>query len=58
MMMFMPLVMGYMFYYQSAGLVLYWLTSGVVGIVTQWLLNRGAPPPAVVVASPPQKKKK
>ena len=58
MMMFMPLVMGYMFYYQSAGLVLYWLTSGLVGIVTQWLLNRGAPPPAVVVASPPQKKKK
>jgi YidC/Oxa1 family membrane protein insertase len=58
MMLFMPLVMGYMFYYQSAGLVLYWLTGGVVGIALQWLLNRGAPPQAVVVPSPPQKKKK
>jgi YidC/Oxa1 family membrane protein insertase len=58
MMMFMPLVMGYMFYYQSAGLVLYWLTGGIVGIALQWLLNRGTPAPALVVPSPPQKKKK
>jgi len=58
MMMFMPLVMGYMFYYQSAGLVLYWLTGGVVGIALQWLLNRGTPAPEVIVPSPPQKKKK
>ena len=58
MMMFMPLVMGYMFYYQSAGLVLYWLTGGIVGIALQWLLNRGTPAPALVVPSPPVKKKK
>jgi len=58
MMLFMPLVLGYMFYYQSAGLVLYWLTGGLVGIAQQWLLNRGTPPQAVVVPSPPQKKKK
>jgi len=58
MMMFMPLVLGYMFYYQSAGLVLYWLTGGLVGIAQQWLLNRGTPAPAVVVPSPPPKKKK
>ena len=58
MMLFMPLVLGYMFYYQSAGLVLYWLTGGLVGIAQQWLLNRGTPAPAVVVQSPPQKKKK
>ena len=58
MMMFMPLVMGYMFYYQSAGLVLYWLTGGLVGIAQQWLLNRGTPAPAVTVISPPPKKKK
>jgi YidC/Oxa1 family membrane protein insertase len=58
MMMFMPLVLGYMFYYQSAGLVLYWLTGGLVGIAQQWLLNRGTPAPAVVAPSPPQKKKK
>jgi YidC/Oxa1 family membrane protein insertase len=58
MMLFMPLVLGYMFYYQSAGLVLYWLTGGLVGIAQQWLLNRGTPAPAVVVQGPPQKKKK
>jgi YidC/Oxa1 family membrane protein insertase len=58
MMMFMPLVLGYMFYYQSAGLVLYWLTGGLVGIAQQWLLNRGTPTPAVTVISPPPKKKK
>jgi YidC/Oxa1 family membrane protein insertase len=58
MMMFMPLVLGYMFYYQSAGLVLYWLTGGLVGIAQQWLLNRGTPAPAVVAPSPPQKKKR
>ena len=58
MMLFMPLVLGYMFYYQSAGLVLYWLTGGLVGVAQQWLLNRGTPTPALVVPSPPQKKKK
>jgi len=58
MMMFMPLVLGYMFYYQSAGLVLYWLTGGLVGIAQQWLLNRGTPAPEVIVPSPAVKKKK
>ena len=58
MMLFMPLVLGFMFYGQSSGLVLYWLTGGLVGIAQQWLLNRGTPAPAVVVQSPPQKKKK
>lgn len=57
MMLFMPLVLGYMFYYQSAGLVLYWLTGGLVGIAQQWLLNRGTPAPAVTAPSPPQKKR-
>jgi YidC/Oxa1 family membrane protein insertase len=58
MMLFMPLVLGYMFYYQSAGLVLYYMTGGLVGIAQQWLLNRGTPPPAVAVVNPPGKKKK
>ena len=58
MMLFMPLVLGYMFYYQSAGLVLYYMTGGLVGIAQQWLLNRGTPPVAAVVPSPPGKKKK
>ena len=47
MMMFMPLMFGYMFYFASAGLVLYWLTGNVVGIVQQWLLNKTMPAPAV-----------
>ena len=43
MMMFMPLMLGFMFYFASAGLVLYWLTSNVVGIVQQWFLNKSMP---------------
>ncbi len=46
MMMVMPLMFGYMFYFASAGLVLYWLTSNVVSVVQQWVLNRISPPPA------------
>jgi YidC/Oxa1 family membrane protein insertase len=45
MMMIMPLVFGYMFYFASAGLVLYWLTGNVVGVAQQWLLNRSMPAP-------------
>jgi YidC/Oxa1 family membrane protein insertase len=57
MMLFMPLVLGYIFYYLSAGLVLYYMTGGLVGVAQQWLLNRGTPAPAII-PSPPQKKKK
>jgi len=57
MMLFMPLVLGYIFYYLSAGLVLYYMTGGLVGVAQQWLLNRGKPAPAVI-PSPPVKKKK
>ncbi len=52
MMMFMPLMFGFMFYYASAGLVLYWLTGNLVGIIQQLVINRfmptptPAPPPA------------
>ncbi len=52
MMMFMPLMFGFMFYYASAGLVLYWLTGNVVGIFQQLIINRfmpsAAPAPAAV----------
>ncbi len=58
MMMFMPLVLGYMFYFASSGLVLYWLTGNLVGIVQQMLLNRGGPPPAVIDVKPVAKKKR
>jgi YidC/Oxa1 family membrane protein insertase len=56
-MLFMPLMFGYMFWYASAGLVLYWLTSNVVSIAQQWLLNRNTPAPQLAVVVPPKKKK-
>ncbi|MBV8072488.1 MAG: membrane protein insertase YidC [Acidobacteriaceae bacterium] len=46
MMMFMPLLFGFMFYYASAGLVLYWLTGNLVGIAQQLIINRFMPAPA------------
>jgi YidC/Oxa1 family membrane protein insertase len=60
MMMVMPLVLGYMFYFASSGLVIYWLTGNVVGIAQQWFLNRGTPKPQpkVVDLKPVAKKKK
>jgi YidC/Oxa1 family membrane protein insertase len=58
MMMFMPLVFGYMFYFASAGLALYWLTSGLAGLAQQWILNRVSPAPSPAGASPAVKKKK
>ena len=45
MMMMMPLFFGFMFYYASAGLVLYWLTGNLVGIAQQLLINRMMPSP-------------
>ena len=52
MMMMMPLFFGFMFYYASAGLVLYWLTGNLVGIAQQLLINRMMPSPAVVAVAP------
>ena len=57
-MMFMPLMFGYMFYFASVGLVLYWLTSNLVGIVQQWILNRGSARRRAVVDVKPAPKKK
>jgi YidC/Oxa1 family membrane protein insertase len=45
-MMFMPLMMGFIFYQAQSGLVLYWLTGNLVGIAQQWVLNRAMPKPA------------
>ncbi len=43
MMWLMPAMMCYIFYFLSSGLVLYYLTSNLVGIVQQVLLNRATP---------------
>ena len=55
-MLIMPLFLGFMFYYQSAGLVLYWLTGNLIGIVQQWLMNRTNPVAATAPSSAPAKK--
>ena len=39
-MQLMPIMMGFMFYGVSSGLVLYWLTGNLVGIAQQWFFNR------------------
>lgn len=59
MMMLMPLVLGYMFYFASSGLVLYWLTGNLVGIIQQVMLNRSMPkaPATVNVQTTPKKKR-
>jgi len=56
MMMLMPIVLSVMFYSASSGLVLYWLTGNVVGIVQQYFFNKAAVSP--VPAAPPARKKK
>jgi YidC/Oxa1 family membrane protein insertase len=58
MMMFLPIVFGYMFYWYPSGLALYWLTGGLVGLAQQWILNKATPPPAVATVIPPPKKKR
>ncbi len=57
MMMIMPLALGFMFYYASAGLVLYWLTGNLVGIAQQLIMNRITPAAPVVEVKPAPKKK-
>jgi len=61
MMLFMPLALGYMFWFSASGLVLYWLTGNLVGIVQQWATNKisgPGPAPAVIDIKPVQSQKK
>jgi YidC/Oxa1 family membrane protein insertase len=57
MMMFMPLMMGFIFYQASSGLVLYWLTGNLVGILQQWVLNKAVPKPEPAASSTKDVKK-
>ncbi|MGH9672764.1 MAG: membrane protein insertase YidC [Bryobacteraceae bacterium] len=59
-MLLMPLMFGFMFYGVSSGLVLYWLTSNLVGIAQQMYFNHAAKreAPAAVVAAPAPAKTK
>ena len=44
MMMFLPLLFGFMMYGYGAGLSLYWLTSSLLGIVESRLIKKWLPP--------------
>jgi len=57
MMWLMPAMMCYIFYFLSSGLVLYYLTSNLVGIAQQVILNRATPAPVPVEVKPASKKK-
>jgi YidC/Oxa1 family membrane protein insertase len=57
MMKFMPLMFGFLFYNFSSGLVLYWLTSNLVQIGQQWMVNRMMPAPPLPPVPVPVKKK-
>jgi len=51
MMQFMPVMMGIFFWSLSSGVVLYYLTSNLVGVAQQWFFNKTAPGiPGVAVA--------
>lgn len=57
MMMFMPLVFGFMFYNFPSGLVLYYLTSNLVNMGQQWFFNHTeAAQEAARSVEPPKKK--
>jgi YidC/Oxa1 family membrane protein insertase len=43
MMMFLPLLMGFMMYGYGAGLSLYWLTSSLLGIIESRVIKKGLP---------------
>ncbi len=45
MMMMMPIIFAFMFYRLASGMVLYWLTSSVVQVGQQVVINRRLPPP-------------
>ena len=56
-MLFMPLMFGFMFYGVSSGLVLYWLTGNLVAIGQQMLFNRMYRAQPVAAAKAPAKKR-
>ena len=56
MMMMMPLVFGFMFYNFASGLVLYYLTSNLVGMGQQWFYNHTAAAEEAARSVQPKKK--
>jgi YidC/Oxa1 family membrane protein insertase len=56
--MFMPLIFGFMFYNFASGLVLYYLTSNLVGIAQQWFFNHTDTARLAALSVEPATKKK
>ena len=56
-MLLMPLFLGFMFYGVSSGLVLYWLTGNLVGILQQMYFNRTTTAPVIETRPSPVKKR-
>ena len=57
MMMMMPVVFTFMFLWAPSGLVIYWLTSNVLGIGQQVITNRVIGPPKVHTVRPPAERR-
>ena len=57
-MKFMPLMFGVIFYGFSSGLVLFWLTGNLVGVIQQQLLNRFSSDEVVIEKPKVRRKKK
>lgn len=57
MMFMMPVMMAFLFWNASSGLVLYWLTGNVVGVVQQLFFNKISPAPAVTPPAVAPKRK-
>ncbi len=57
MMLFMPIMFTWFFLKLPSGLVVYWLTNNVLGIVQQVLINRHAEAAVAAAGSAPAKKK-
>jgi YidC/Oxa1 family membrane protein insertase len=49
----MPLMFIFLFWNVASGLVLYWLTGNLIGMVQQWVFNRTISKPAPATASAP-----
>jgi YidC/Oxa1 family membrane protein insertase len=57
-MMMMPLLLGFMFYWVASGLVLYWLTGNLIGIAQQLIFNKTATPADIAPPAPKRKGRK
>jgi YidC/Oxa1 family membrane protein insertase len=57
MMLFMPVMMGFMFLWAASGLVIYWTVSNVWGIGQQMITNRWMGPMATRTIRPPAERR-